>query len=283
MNKLYQRRHLRFNEDKKVDTVHVSDCGYHDFNYLKSNKSMYVQSGSTLHFVERGSGTLHVLDKTFEVSKGDFFFLPPNVEIMYYPSDSDPWAYYWFFIAGTGGEELGHRMGFSLDNPVRRATNTGEIENMMESLFLQGFSNEERYFNALSTLYAIASKLAVSQGEAQFVCNADTAQKVKEVIKLNYKDKDFRIEHVADMIFVSHSYMCKLFKMKTGISPVKYLVKLRLNKASELLKTKDYSVKKLCHEVGFNDELHFMKEFKKEFGVTVKEYREKVSKKSDGE
>ena len=78
------------------------------------------------------------------------------------------------------------------------------------------------------------------------------------------------------MIFVSHSYICKLFKMKTGISPVKYLVKLRLRTAGELLKTKDYTVKKLCKAVGFSDELHFMKEFKKEFGVTVKNYREKI-------
>ena len=64
--------------------------------------------------------------------------------------------------------------------------------------------------------------------------------------------------------------------MKTGISPVKYLVKLRLQTAGDLLKNKDYSVKALASEVGFNDELHFMKEFKKEFGVTVKNYRELV-------
>lgn len=276
MSKIYQRRHLRFHEDKKIPSIHISDCGYHDFNYVKSNKSVYVQAGYTLHFVERGSGTLYLLGETYSLSRGDFFFLPPNVDILYYPNPKDPWAYYWFFIKGEGGEELGRKMGFSITNPIRRVTNTIEIENMMKSLFSQGFSNEERYFNALSTLYAIASKLAVSQGEAQFVCNADTVDRVKDVIKLNYKDKEFKIENISDMIFVSHSYICKLFKMKTGVSPVKYLVKLRLQKASELLKIKEYSVKKLCDEVGFKDELHFMKEFKKEFGVTVKNYREQM-------
>lgn len=279
MDKSYQRRHLRFSENKTPLNITISDCGYHDFNYVKSNKTAYVQSGYTLHFVERGSGFLHLAGKTYTVEKGDFFFLPPNVEILYYPSQNDPWAYYWFFIKGDGGEALGQKMGFSIERPIRRATNTLEIENMMNSLFLQGFSNQERFFNALSTLYAIASKLVVSQEESQFVCNTDTVDKIKEIIKLNHTDKNFRIERISDMIFVSHSYICKLFKMKTGISPVKYLVKLRLQTASELLKQKDYSVKALCSEVGFNDELHFMKEFKKEFGVTVKNYREQLKTK----
>ena len=39
-----------------------------------------------------------------------------------------------------------------------------------------------------------------------------------------------------------------------------------------MLNEKDYLVKDLARQVGFNDELHFMKEFKKQYGVTVKNY-----------
>ena len=60
---------------------------------------------------------------------------------------------------------------------------------------------------------------------------------------------------------------------------VKFLSEVRLKKAAELLSEKDYRIKELCAETGFNDELYFMKIFKKKYGMTVKEYREKMRKK----
>ena len=53
---------------------------------------------------------------------------------------------------------------------------------------------------------------------------------------------------------------------------------LRLLKSVELLSGGEYLVKDLARIVGFNDELHFMKEFKKKFGVTVKQYRKQFVK-----
>ena len=71
-----------------------------------------------------------------------------------------------------------------------------------------------------------------------------------------------------------------MFKNKTGISTVQYLVKERLNSAATMLKEKDFPVKKLAFLVGFKDELHFMKAFKKEYGITVKEFRQKYTQKN---
>lgn len=275
MDKLYQRRHLRFKGGPSYSPLGISDFGYHDFNYIKGRNVLHVQYGYTLHFVQRGSGTLNILDKTFEVVEGDFFFLPPNVEMSYYPSETSPWAYFWFYLVGDGAMELGRSMGFSLDNPIRHATNPKEVDELLNSLFLQGFSQEERYLKTLSALYSVASKLSVNKENAEYICNSDTVEKIKNIIKLNHKDPNFTVEKLSDITFISHSYICKLFKNKTGISPVKYLVKQRLKSASNMLKEKDYTVKKLAHSVGFKDELHFMKEFKKEFNETVKSYREK--------
>ncbi len=275
MNKLYQRRHLKFSGMTSFSPLSVSNFGYHDFHYIKKDNALHVQHGYTLHFVQSGSGTLQVKDKIFEVFEGDFFFLPPSVEMRYVPSENTPWSYYWFYLYGDGAKELGFSMGFSLDNPVRHATSPKEINEMLNSLFLQGISQEERYFKTLSTLYNVASKLSVNRKNAEYVCNSDTVEKIKEIIKLNHKDPNFSVECLSDLIFISQSYICKLFKNKTGMSPVKYLIKQRLKSAGALLKEGDYTVKKLAFLVGFKDELHFMKEFKKEYGLTVKGYSQK--------
>lgn len=277
MTKNYQRRHLKFSDTPSFSPLGVSNFGYHDFNYIKSSNVLHVQVGYTLHFVQRGGGTLQVKDKVFDVVEGDFFFLPPNVEMRYLPSSNAPWAYYWFYLIGDGAKELGLSMGFTLDNPVRHSTNPKQVDELLNSLFLQGISQEERYFKTISALYNIASKLSANRKNAGHVCNSDTVDKIKEIIKLNHKDPNFSVDCLSELTFISHSYICKLFKNKTGISAVQYLVKERLKSAANMLKENDFSVKKLALLVGFKDELHFMKAFKKEYGLTVKEFRQKYA------
>ena len=280
MNKNYQHRHLKFSDTPSFSPLGVSNFGYHDFNYIKSSNVLHVQVGYTLHFVQRGGGTLQVKDKVFDVVEGDFFFLPPNVEMRYLPNDNAPWAYYWFYLIGDGAKELGLSMGFTLDNPIHHSTNPKQVDELLNSLFISGISQEERYFKTLSALYSVASHLAVNRKNADYVCNSDTVERIKSIIKLNHKDPEFKVDCLSDMVFISQSYICKIFKNKTGMSPVKYLVEQRLKSAAGLLKENDYAVKKLSLLVGFKDELHFMKAFKKEYGLTVKEFRQKYKQNS---
>ena len=280
MNKNYQRRHLKFSDAISFSPLRISNFGYHDFNYIKSSNVLHVQVGYTLHFVQKGGGTLQIKDKVYDVVDGDFFFLPPNVEMRYLPKENAPWAYYWFYLIGDGAKELGLSMGFSLTNPIRHSTNPKEVDKLLNSLFIGAFSQEERYFKTLSTLYDIASKLSTNKKNAEYVCNSDIVENIKEIIKLNHKDPDFSVDCLSELTFISQSYICKLFKNKTGISTVQYLVKERLKSAATMLKEKDFPVKKLAFLVGFKDELHFMKAFKKEYGITVKEFRQKYAQKN---
>lgn len=67
--------------------------------------------------------------------------------------------------------------------------------------------------------------------------------------------------------------MDRIFKDETGITPRAYLLEVKLQHVTELLKESDYKVKELCRIAGFFDEFQFMKIFKAKFGMTVKEYR----------
>jgi hypothetical protein len=90
MDKLYQRRHLRFKGGPSYSPLGISDFGYHDFNYIKGRNVLHVQYGYTLHFVQRGSGTLKILDKSIKngespvaavswVSSGHFSIIAPKI------------------------------------------------------------------------------------------------------------------------------------------------------------------------------------------------------------
>jgi transcriptional regulator GlxA family with amidase domain len=67
---------------------------------------------------------------------------------------------------------------------------------------------------------------------------------------------------------LSHSRLRHVFKLATGLPPGKYVRRLRMERARELLQTTFLSVKEVMACAGFNDQSHFVREYKKTFGAT---------------
>ena len=89
----------------------------------------------------------------------------------------------------------------------------------------------------------------------------------------NYASK-ISLDQLAKNVFMSPSYICKLFKQEIGESPINYLIRLRMEKARELLLTQtSYSIKKIACLVGYEDIYQFSKLFKKYYGVAPSYYR----------
>lgn len=70
------------------------------------------------------------------------------------------------------------------------------------------------------------------------------------------------MEQLAEMLYVTPTYLSKTFKAATGVGPINYLIQIRLNHAKELLKNDSLSVKEVAKTVGYEDAYHFSKLFK---------------------
>lgn len=79
---------------------------------------------------------------------------------------------------------------------------------------------------------------------------------------------DFSIEELAKMCCLSVGSFRRLFSECTGLSPVEYRNKLRVQKAVDLLKMKKYSVGEVAEMVGIGDIKYFSKLFKRYTGAT---------------
>jgi len=101
------------------------------------------------------------------------------------------------------------------------------------------------------------------------------AKRVKRVIEMMQGDpsKTFTLEKMAESVNLSAPYFCYLFKSITGVPPAKYLKALRMQQAATLLTTTFLSVKEIVRRVGLADESHFVRDFKRFYGVTPSEYR----------
>ena len=72
---------------------------------------------------------------------------------------------------------------------------------------------------------------------------------------------------------MSPYYFTRLFKEETGETFLEYLTSFRIDKAKELMKDPDISVKDICSQVGYADPNYFSRIFKKTVGKTPTEYR----------
>ena len=71
---------------------------------------------------------------------------------------------------------------------------------------------------------------------------------------------------------MSEVYFRKLFKSELGISPKKYIIKLRIQKAVSLINTGYYSLKEVAEMCGYTDYKYFSVEFKGAVGCSPSEY-----------
>ena len=103
-----------------------------------------------------------------------------------------------------------------------------------------------------------------------------TAMLVKQAsayIQQNYT-RTFSLEELSETIGVSKSYLSRIFKMDTGISPWDYLNRFRIQKSKELLLLTDESITAIAASVGYEDVGYFGRVFRETAGCSPREFRQ---------
>lgn len=118
--------------------------------------------------------------------------------------------------------------------------------------------------------------------EKQKTCRFESYNKnyvVKKIISYlneNYPCK-ISLDQIAQNLYLSPVYISKLFKEQTGESPINYLIKIRLDKAKEMLENESHgSIRSVANQVGYEDVYHFSKLFKKYYGISPLNYSKKI-------
>lgn len=187
----------------------------------------------------------------------------------------------------TAYEELKqqvHLEGWELDDYKRYM--------YMLTMFLTGAYYEklepdaaDRYYPSYKNLYMLHSTEEIDEYADAVVHNLiakierhssgivhKTIQELMEYIQNNYAS-DLSLNSLAQMAHISPVYLSTLFKEETGISYIKYVTELRLNKAKELLRSGEFLVTEVSEKVGYHNYRYFCDMFKKSTGMTPNEYK----------
>lgn len=95
---------------------------------------------------------------------------------------------------------------------------------------------------------------------------------VKECIEKNMGDLDFGVDVLSNQHHMSRTSFYNKLKALTGYAPADYIRMIRLQRAAQLLKQKEYTITEIAEIVGFSDAKYFREVFKKYYNVSPSKF-----------
>lgn len=100
----------------------------------------------------------------------------------------------------------------------------------------------------------------------------------KDYTKNHYHEGDITINKVCGHLHISAGYFSSIFKKETKMTFVNYLNHIRMEAAKEMLRSTDMKALEIAEKVGYADANYFSFSFRKNVGVSPKEYRNNSTK-----
>ncbi len=85
--------------------------------------------------------------------------------------------------------------------------------------------------------------------------------------------KRITLDKISRAVGINRTYLCELFKKETGVSIQRYITKLKIEAAVNMLAYEDFSVLEISDYFSFSSSSHFCSVFKKETGLSPNAYR----------
>ena len=183
-----------------------------------------------------------------------------------------PWEHFWLAFIGTRAGELFEQSTLAAKGAI---TGSPQTMQLMQSIIANGTKKTQNAQEICSSyLRILLLSLAESQNAEQPAASAAVAtyHNCRKYIDDNFSSIVSPAQ-AADACGINIRYMSRLFKRYATLTPQEYIMRLKLNKAANLLLTSTLPVYKIAQAVGFDDPYHFSRNFKKLHELSPATYR----------
>lgn len=240
-----------------------SDWKHH--NHITANNCLY-------YFLE-GEGTLQIRDSSFSPQTGDLFVLPAGAVISYSTSPDNPYRQMFCHFDATVGQIPLFQL---MDTPLRISLSNQKKAEALFGRLIESFHSSDP-FAALAVKAAIYELLQfIWEQEPQKPSKAvsPAAERWNDILSYidKHSDGPLTIDQIASAFNYSPNYFFRYFKSAFGISPHQYIIKIRMEKAKQLLLTTDWTTARIASELGM-ERSHFSRLFLASTDMTPRQFR----------
>ncbi|MCR4586947.1 MAG: AraC family transcriptional regulator [Lachnospiraceae bacterium] len=256
--------------------IEVNGCG-HDSHHKKPCDIKYHEaSPDYLILLVKQTGWVFLNGKKQELPANCCICFPPGSSI-HYGCDTDHYNDDWLHIEFLKGEA---NLLKALEIPVlkplipRNFHKLSEYIRLMTPTFLAGTSYKEAILDSFvrAFLYTLKEELQASS-EPTITQKYYAAFSNLRTNIYNNPSIHHTVEELAESLWLSISHFQHLYKQFFGCSCQQDMINARLIKAKYYLSKSEMSIQTVAGVCGYENELHFMRQFKKFEGSTPSEYR----------
>ena len=220
---------------------------YHNQGYF----NVPPRSFAALSLRLKGCGRFNFGDKQLISDEGDLLFVPANTPYKVEYSVSEMIVIH-----------------FKSCNYHTAECFTPRDSEKFKEMFIKladSWSQNRSSHSAKSRIYGLLDALASENTQG---ASRQLFKQSIEYLENNFHKSDVNVEKMCAFLHVSRSTLQREFIKHGDFSPQQYLIRLRLNRAFEMLSNNALSVKEISEICGFYDDKYFSRSFKKAYGIS---------------
>ncbi|MBT2699416.1 helix-turn-helix transcriptional regulator [Bacillus sp. ISL-40] len=253
-----------------VGHQHIKDTSY-EWDGLKRKDGPLLLFQYTIS----GSGNIELDGVVHKLTEGSAFMVEiPSDHRYYLPQDSENWEFYFILFRPTNLQKEWTELIKLMGNVSQISELSSPITFLKNAYYAASKQQITDGFRASTIVYQFVMELyrytAAYKKEKEI-----WPEKVIQAV--HFLEEDYctiqSLDVLALRVGLSKFHFTRLFKRTTGLSPMEYLTKVRMEKAVQLLRNTDMTIEETSKQIGYSNSSYFIKVFREWIGFSPGEFR----------
>ncbi|QEM03430.1 AraC family transcriptional regulator [Mucilaginibacter rubeus] len=267
-------------DDPITRQVYITDIGYYPralFHYAQRSQGI---NQHIIIYCTDGYGWIDINKKRIQIAPSQFIAIPANTPHAYGADEKNPWSIYWAHFKGENARFITDLIVEKQESFKPQLTYSAERIKIFDDIYYnleKGYGEDTLRYANMSFYHFLSSMIYTEQFNwEKKEPSTDTVESVINFMQDNI-EKIVTLKEMADHSQMSVTYFCKIFKKKTGHTPMEYFNYLKIQKACQYLSFTAMSVKELAFRIGIHDQYYFSRMFSRLMGTSPSDYRKRLS------
>lgn len=276
---------LAYSKDPLIGNLYIRKIGFFPkVKYHYVQKDMGCDYSMLIYCVD-GKGWYTIQGTRYEVEKDQYILIPPHVPYAFGADEKKPWTIYWLHFRG----DVSYR--FLPSHPLPQTITAGENSRLQDriqlfeeiySCFSMGYIKEYMIYTSMCLYPFLASFIWLEQYRHIRIPHHRKYPFSSRVIHYmqEHIEQALTLSRLAAYFGYSPSHFSMLFQKETGLSPIHYFIRLKIQKACQYIELTSMKMNEISTKLGFEEPAYFSRLFTKVMGMSPSSYREQESEHS---